>query len=43
MNDALVPQAKEIAQQIRWQAKIRVHIDPIADKVGVKNPPCGIG
>ena len=35
MNDALVPLAKEIAQQIR-QAKIRVHIDPIADKVGAK-------
>jgi threonyl-tRNA synthetase len=35
MNDALVPLAKEITQQIR-QAKIRVQMDPIADKVGAK-------
>ena len=35
MNDALVPLATEIAQQIR-QAKIRVQVDPIADKVGAK-------
>lgn len=35
MNDDLVPLATEIAHQIR-QAKIRVQVDPIADKVGAK-------
>ena len=35
MNDELVPRAKEIEQLLK-RAKIRVAVDPIADKLGAK-------